>query len=488
MRLVVELFGERTDDLVREPLPADLREEVVEVLSRVLFVFREDLDDVLEGLALEFVELLALRRVDALARVVRRGGLEDADEAPGGFVVVAEAPVAPGALEESEAVESRVDLRLEGENLVVLRERARVIELAVEDGLCLGHVGVGHEATVRVVLENALEPGAGVVFLALLEREKAVDVEREIVLLEPGIVVDDAAEEIARDAVVELGRWASLVDGFLVPLLEARDEQLALVFPVKLSEANERLGHLARLARRLGDERVEKVDGLRAKFPLLDHVSLHARFEPRLQLHAKCLRELGSADHGLPRALRVGTPTSPLRRRLRLRGEGPLRRRRDGLTRRWGWQGRRRRGRRSRSLRRCGACDSAGRARDERDPCRECKQGAGARGRGLAHDALLHLAADVLVRPIVSFERPVLLVVFEEPRGIERIDGVLRQVPHSYRFHLDLERSFAPEDALDASETRASQKTRQSKIEAMQRVLGEGGLRMRQVVTLCRDP
>ena len=79
------------------------------------------------------------------------GRLEDADEPARRLVVVADAPVAPRALEEREAVERRVDLVLVREHLLVLGERARVVELAVEDRLGLGHVRVGHEAALRVV-------------------------------------------------------------------------------------------------------------------------------------------------------------------------------------------------------------------------------------------------------------------------------------------------------------------------------------------------
>ena len=112
----------------------------------------------------------------------------------------------------------------------------------------------GTKRALREVAEDALEAVARLVFLALLEGEEAVDVEGEIVLVEPGVVAEHAPEEVARDAVVELRRGAALVDRLLVPHLEAHDEPLALVLPVELAEADEGLRHLARLARRLGDE------------------------------------------------------------------------------------------------------------------------------------------------------------------------------------------------------------------------------------------
>ncbi len=235
VRLVVVLLGEGADDLAAEALAADLRQEVVEVLRGVLLVFGEDLDDVAKGLALQLVELLALRGVGALGATPRVRGLEDADEPPRGFVVVADAPVAPGALEEREAVEGRVDLVLVREDLLVLDEGACVVELAVEDRLGLRHVRVGHEAALRIVAEDALEAVARLLFLALLVGEEAVDVESEVVLVEPGVVAQDAREEIPRSPVVELRRRTAGVDRPLLPVLKAVDEAVAGVLPLQFT-------------------------------------------------------------------------------------------------------------------------------------------------------------------------------------------------------------------------------------------------------------
>ena len=337
MRLVVVLLGERADDLAAEALAADLREEVVEVLGGVLLVFGEDLDDVPERLALELVELLSLRGVGGLAGGPLVGRFEHADEALRRLVVVAEAPVAPRALEERQAIERRVDLVLVREHLLVLGERARVVELAVEDGLGLGHVRVGYEAALRVVAQDALEAIARLLFLALLVREKAVDVEGEVVLLEPGIVAEHPREEIARCAVVELGGGPAGVDGLLVPVLEAVDEAVARVLPLELTEAHQRLGHLAGFAGRLADELREQADGLASKLLRLRHVGIDPGVEARLELLAQRLGELRAADGRLPtRALAARSLGAPARRarRARCRGcDGSLRGRLDGVVR-----------------------------------------------------------------------------------------------------------------------------------------------------------
>ena len=220
VRLVVVLLGELADDLdAAEALAPDLREERVEVLRReILLVLGEDLDDVLQRLALDLVELPLLCGAHALAAgAAVVGRLEDADEPLLGLFVVAESPVAPRALEERQAVERRVDLALEREDLLVLGERGLVVEVRVEDGLGLGHVRVGREAAVGVVLEDLLEAVARLVLLALLEGEEAVDVEREVVLVEPGVVLEHAREQVAGDAVIELGRGAARADGEACP-------------------------------------------------------------------------------------------------------------------------------------------------------------------------------------------------------------------------------------------------------------------------------
>ena len=100
---------------------------------------------------------------------------------------------------------------------------------------------------------------------------------------------------------------------------------------------------------------------------------------------------------------------------------------------------------------------------------------------------LLRFAADVLVGPVVPLERPVLLVVLEVARRIERVDRVLRQVAEPDRLDLDLERALATEHALDAPEARAAQEAREAQIEPVQGVLRERGLGVGELLARRRD-
>ncbi len=368
MRLVVELLGELADDLSAEALPADPREEVVEVLRGVLLVLGEHFDNVLERLLLELVELLALGQVRVFCAALNVGRLEHADEALRSLVVIPEAPVAPGALEERQTIEGRIDRRLEGEDLLVFGERARVVEPAVEDGLGLGHVRVGYEARLREVAQDLLEALAGLVFLALLVGEESVHVEREVQLLEPRIVAKHPAEQIARHAVVELRSRAALIDGLLLPCLKARNEILALVLPLKLRQADEGLGHLASFARRLGHELGEQVDRLCAQLLHLRDVGVDAGIEPGLKLLAKSLGYLRPPDAGL--AARSTCTRRVRARRPRRNGAAyaALRGRLDVAR-----GGRRRRGRRG--------CDGERRRGPEgNEGDRSCQRVASARG------------------------------------------------------------------------------------------------------------
>jgi hypothetical protein len=238
------------------------------------------------------------------------------------LVVIAHPPVTPGALEQGEPVEGGVDLLLVREHLLVLRERARVVEAAVEDGLRLRHVRVGDEAALRIVAQDPLEPGPRLVLLALLEGEEPVDVEREVVLLEPGVIAQHATEEIPRHAVVELGRRTALVDGFLVPGLEADHQKLPLVLPIELAEPDQGLRHFPGLARRLGHELLQEVDGFRPELLGPGQVGVDAGIEAQLEPLAQGLRELRTANGRLTRG--SGPTLRPLRRQSRVRRDDPF--------------------------------------------------------------------------------------------------------------------------------------------------------------------
>src|SRR5205085_10808626 len=100
------------------------------------------------------------------------------------------------------------------------------------------------------------------------------------------------------DAVVELGGRPAPPDRELVPRGEAVDELLALVLPLQLGEAYERLGHLAGLARGLGDELEEQVDGLEPELLALDEVPRDAGLALRLQGLAQVGRQARAPDGG----------------------------------------------------------------------------------------------------------------------------------------------------------------------------------------------
>ena len=298
--LIIKLLREGAHDLAAEPLTPDFGEKRVEILGRVLLVFAEDFDHVLERLALKLVQLVSLGDAHGLARTpplgLRIGGLEDAHEPPGRLVAVAESPVAPRALEEGEPVEGGIDLRPVREDALVLGQGPGIVGLAIEDGLGLGHMRVRDEAALGVLPQDPLEPLPRFAFFALLEGQEAVDVERQVGLVEPRVVAKNTPEEIARDAVVELGCRPALVDRPLLPAGKPVDERVAIVFPLKLAEANQRLRHLPRLARRLADEPREQRDGLGPQLFRLRHVRGHARIEPGLQDGAQRIGDSGSPD------------------------------------------------------------------------------------------------------------------------------------------------------------------------------------------------
>ena len=167
-----------------------------------------------------------------------------------------------------------------------------------------------------MLLEDAVEPREGLVLLALLVGEEAVDVEREVVLPEPRVVLEDAREQIARRLEVRLGDGSSLIDRLRLPGLEPIDELLALELPLQLAEPEHRLRHLARLARRLRDERGQETDRFSAKLTDLGDVTIDARLELLLELRAERVGDL-RAVHRTAASSREGRGARSLLRTLR---------------------------------------------------------------------------------------------------------------------------------------------------------------------------
>lgn len=224
--------------------PPIFTQKIVEILRRILLVLREDLDDIFQRFPLELVELSPLCCIHICRTHARVGRGKDADEATRCLVVVAETPVAPGTLEQRQIIKRWIDLHLVRKNLLVLGEGARVVEPSIEDRLRLRHVRIGDEARLRKVSQDRFEVLARLVFPALLESEKAVDIEGDIVFVEPLVVAQDTPELLSSDSIVQLRRWAALANRPFFPIPETRDEPVAFFLPLKLAEANESLGHL----------------------------------------------------------------------------------------------------------------------------------------------------------------------------------------------------------------------------------------------------
>ena len=88
------------------------------------------------------------------------------------------------------------------------------------------------------------------------------------------------------------------------------------------------------------------------------------------------------------------------------------------------------------------------------------------------------LAADVLVRPIVAFERPVLLAVAQVARRLERIERGLRQARPPRAPRPRPRARACAEHRLDAAEARAPEQPREAQLEPAHGVLGERGARL----------
>ena len=251
LRLIVERLGERVHDATRELVAARLLQEAVHVLGAVLLVFHEHRDEVLQRFGLELGELAAR----ALARPLL-GGLEHLEKAPRRLLGLAEAPERPGALEEREVVELGVRVL---EDFFVLAIGVFVVGCVLGE-LVFGahHVRVGHEATLREPLEDLVEATERLIVLALLAREKAVDVERQVVLRKRLVVLEHAQEARARLLVVLNRRVAAPIGGDLLPLLEFDEERFARFFPLELADSKQRFRQLRRRFLGLVDELLEQ--------------------------------------------------------------------------------------------------------------------------------------------------------------------------------------------------------------------------------------
>src|SRR5262249_18579069 len=138
------------------------------------------------------------------------------------------------------------------------------------------------------------------------------------------VFLEDAREQVARWLKIRPWSGTALVNGLGLPGPESLDGLLALELPPELAEPQEGLGHLTRLARRLGDERGEETNRVSPRLPDVTEIAIDARLELLLQLSTHGLRDLRPSDE---RATPPGRRSSGLSafgarfaRRLRLDG------------------------------------------------------------------------------------------------------------------------------------------------------------------------
>ena len=288
VRLVVEGTRQRVDDLASELRAARLDEELVHVLGGVLLVLDEHRDEVLERLALQLVDL-RFSLVAGLGPLLGRR-LEDGQEAPCGFIRTAEPPQTPRALEQRDVVQLAV---LVLQDLLVLLVRGLVVREVLGE-LVLGaeHVRVRHESALREPGEDLVEAIHRLLALALLVREKAIDVEREVVVAVRLVVLENAQEPRASPGVVGIRRRPALVARRLVPLVELQQEIVARRLPFELADAQQRFRHLGRTRRCLGDELREQPVRLCAQLLLLGDIAADARIDLLFEQRAQPLGDL----------------------------------------------------------------------------------------------------------------------------------------------------------------------------------------------------
>ena len=250
MRLVVKRLGQSAHDLARELVAAGLDQKAIHVLGAVLFVFDEDRDQVFQRFVLQLVELLALLLALGAVGALRR--FEHRQKALRRLVGLAQAPQRPGALEQREVVELALVVV---EHLLVFSVGGLVVRRVLRE-LVLGarHVRVRHEAALRKPLDDLVEADERFVELALFRRQKAVDVQREIVVLERLVFEQHLAKALARLFVVRHRRLAAQIRGRLLPFPEGGEELVARLFPLELTDAKQRFRHLGRVGRRFTDQ------------------------------------------------------------------------------------------------------------------------------------------------------------------------------------------------------------------------------------------
>jgi hypothetical protein len=155
-------------------------------------------------------------------------------------------------------------------------------------------VRVGGEPRSWVTREDAVESVERLVFFALFAGQEAVDIEREVVVLELRIVAEDAAEELPGRTQVRRRSGTAFVDGESVPALEAVDVGFPLHLPAQLAETEKRFGELGGFLGRLVDEGREEGDGVRTERPDAREVAIEAGVELGAKPSLESIGEAGT--------------------------------------------------------------------------------------------------------------------------------------------------------------------------------------------------
>ena len=269
--LVEDGVGQLLQDLARVLLAADLGQELEGVAGGLGVVLREQLDEVVERLALKLLGALLLLLA---AAGLLLGQIEHVLEPQRRLGRVAQLPVAPGGLEQRQVVERRLGVL---EDLLVGLERGLVVLLLVEPVLGDRHPGVGDVAGARVLIEDDLEVLDRLAELPLVAQREGIEVDDRVDLAELRVLVDElqvgrlrARQIDGRRAVRDLralgaigvaGRHGGLIAAHLLEV------DLLRLLPVELGQLVEGLGLLlgaeaGRAARVLAQVGLDEADRL----------------------------------------------------------------------------------------------------------------------------------------------------------------------------------------------------------------------------------
>ncbi len=182
--LVEDGVGQLLQHLARVLLAADLGQELERVAGGLGVVLGEELDQVLQRLALKLLGALLLG-VGAAGLLL--GQVQHVLEPQRALGRVAQLPVAPGGLEQRQVVERRLRVL---QDLFVGFQRRRVALLLVEPILGDRHPRVGDVSRAREPIEDDLEVLDRLAQLALVAQRERVEVDDGVDLAELRVLGD----------------------------------------------------------------------------------------------------------------------------------------------------------------------------------------------------------------------------------------------------------------------------------------------------------